>query len=94
MERRKNWVQKMTDGAELHGEVLPGVSLVELAGDRRVLIECHGGVTEYSREKICVKVRFGSICITGDCLEMTVMTKERLVISGIIGCIQVIRRRK
>ena len=33
---------------------LPGVPIVELAGDRRVLIENHRGVTEYGMERICV----------------------------------------
>ena len=33
--------------------VLPGQPVVELVGDRRVLIENHIGVTEYGTERIC-----------------------------------------
>lgn len=94
MERTKHWVQKLADGADLSGETIPGVPVVELAGERRVLIERHEGVTEYSREQICVKVRYGQVCVCGGCLELTRMTKEQLVISGRIDCVKLLRRGK
>ena len=93
MERAKHWVQKLADGADLSGEAIPGVPVVELAGERRVLIERHEGVTEYSREQICVKVKYGQVCVCGGCLELTRMTKEQLVISGRIECVKLLRRR-
>ena len=91
---RRNWVQRIADGADLASEPLPGVPVVELAGERRVLIERHGGVTEYSRDKICVKVRYGQVCICGCGLELTCMTRQQLVISGRVDGIQLIRRSK
>lgn len=94
MERTKHWVQKIADGADLAAEPIPGVPVVELAGERRVLIERHEGVTEYSREQICVKVCYGHICVCGRGLELSRMTKEQLVISGRIDCIKVLRRGK
>ena len=45
-------LQRLADGADLSAEPLPGQPIVEIAGDRRVLIENHFGVKEYSREKI------------------------------------------
>lgn len=94
MERTKHWVQKLADGADLPGETIPGVPVVELAGERRVLIERHEGVTEYSQDQICVKVKYGQVCVCGGCLELTRMTKEQLVISGRIDCVKLLRRRK
>ncbi len=91
MERR-NWMQKLVDGADLPAEPLPGVPVVEVAGECRVLIERHGGVTEYSRDRICVKVRYGTVCVCGCALELTRMTREQLVISGRIDCVQLQRR--
>ena len=44
-----NWMERMVERADLPGEALPGQPLVELLGERRVLIEHHGGVTEYGR---------------------------------------------
>ena len=92
MVQKKHWIRYLADGAELEGEPLPGVPVVELAGDSRVLIERHGGVTEYSRERIGVKVRYGTVCICGCALELTRMTREQLVISGRIDCVQLQRR--
>lgn len=33
--------QRLARDADIHGQPLPGVPIVELAGDRRVLIENH-----------------------------------------------------
>ena len=89
---RRNWMQKLADGADLSAEMLPGVPVVEIAGGNRVLIERHGGVTEYSRERICIKMASGNVCVCGCSLELTQMTREQLVISGRIDCVQLHRR--
>lgn len=87
-----DWLQRLTDQMDLTGEPLPGVPVVELAGDRRVLIERHGGVTQYSTQKICVKVRYGHVQVCGCNLELTRMTREQLVISGRIDAVHLLRR--
>ena len=87
-----NWVQRLADGADLMGETLPYVPIVEIAGDKRVLIEHHKGMTEYSRERICVKVHYGIVCICGCGLRLSQMTREQLVVSGQIDGIQLYRR--
>lgn len=92
MTQKGNWVQRVADGADLHGESLPGVPIIEIAGDRRVLIERHSGVVEYGSERIRIRVRYGVICIMGRGLELTRMTKQQLIISGQIDCIQLQRR--
>ena len=92
--QRGNWMQKLADDADLSSESMPGVPIVEIAGESRVLIERHCGMTEYSRERICVKVRYGHVCICGDGLELTRMCKEQLVISGRIDCVQIRRRAR
>lgn len=89
-----DWMQRLTDQMDLSGEPLPGVPVVELAGDRRVLIERHGGVTQYSREKICVKVRYGLVQVCGCGMELTRMTREQLVISGRIDSVHLLRRER
>ena len=68
--------------------------IVELAGDRRVLIENHLGVITYGKEKIIVKVKYGAVCICGCSLELTHMTKEQLVIFGTIQSISLHRRER
>lgn len=92
MGRGRSIWQKLAEEADLGGESTPGVPIVELAGDCRVLIENHFGVKEYSRERIAVKVKYGVICVCGCQLELMRMTAERLVISGRIDTVTLQRR--
>lgn len=93
MKQRRNFLQTIAEAAELHGEPLPRLPIIELAGDRRVLIENHRGVTEYSREIIRVQVGYGQVCICGGGLELARMTKEQLVISGRVDSVSLCRRK-
>ena len=94
MDRRSRILERLAKSADLPGEPIPGQSVVELAEDCRVLIENHNGVTEYGREKICVRVRFGSVEVCGCGLELARMTKDQLVITGRIHGIALHRRGK
>lgn len=92
MGRGEYFLQRLADGADLAMEPLPGQPIVEIAGDRRVLIENHIGVKEYSRERIGVKVKYGEVFVCGCGLELIRMTKEQLVISGRIDAVTIQRR--
>ena len=91
MKQRKGLLQTIMTAADLPSEPLPGLPLVELAGDHRVLIENHCGVTAYSDQEICVRVKYGQICISGNNLELLCMTKERLIIQGSIDGVQLFK---
>ena len=80
------------DRLDLPGESIPGQVLVEILGDSRVLIEHHRGVREYSRERIGVNVKYGILQVQGCGLELSRMTREQLIISGRIDCVQLLRR--
>lgn len=81
------WEQKT-----LSPEVIPGQPIVEIAGDRRVLVENHLGVAAYGSERILVNVSFGCICICGCNLEIMHMTKDQLIIYGRIHSVGLQRR--
>lgn len=83
---------RLAEEMDLPGEPVPGQPLVELAGDRRVLIECYCGVSQYSCEEICIKVSYGCIQVRGSCLELARMTGEQLVVTGRIDSITILRR--
>lgn len=70
---------------------LPGLPLAELAGDKRVLIENHQGVTEYGEERICVKVAFGILSVSGRELTLNSMSKQQLIICGSIDRLELDR---
>lgn len=84
--------QQLVDQASLSAGAMPGHPIVELSGDRRVLIEHHFGVKEYGRTRITVKMSYGQVSILGECLEILRMTKEQLVICGKIHEIHLQRR--
>ena len=87
----RDWVRRLTQGLE--GESLPGMTVAELAGDRRVLVEGHRGVTEYSPCRVTVKVGYGELSVTGCGLELRQMSKVHLVVCGRIDSIE-LRRKK
>ena len=68
--------------------------LVEIMGQSRVLIENHGGVMGYSRERILVRVGYGCVSVCGCGLELLRMTREQLVIRGKIEGVSLHRREK
>ncbi len=89
---RRNFWERVTRGLDLDTEPVPGLPLMELYGDHRVLIENHCGVLEYSDTVIQVKVKHGQICISGCGLKLALMSRERLIISGRIDSVQLIGR--
>lgn len=84
MTKGKDILRRLTREGALQDQPLPGLPIVELAGNRRVLIENHRGVREYSRERIGVKVKSGLVVVCGQGLELSRMTRELLVIRGTI----------
>ncbi len=79
---KKGMLERAIMGADLPGEAVPGLPLVEIMGEHRVLIENHRGVVGYGCTEICVKVKFGVIKVCGDGLMLSRMTKQQLIISG------------
>jgi sporulation protein YqfC len=90
---RRDWADRIACAADLQEEAIPGQTVVELFGDRRVLIEHHQGVTEYGKDRIGVRVRYGSICVCGQALELARMRTDQLVITGRIDSVVLSRRR-
>ena len=94
MAREHRLLQRLAEEMDLAGEPIPGQSILELAGDGRVLVENHLGITQYCCEKICVKVKFGHLAISGCNLELTRMTRDQLIITGRIDTVTVHRRKE
>lgn len=85
------WMRRLTMGMDLEGESLPGMTVTELAGDSRVLVEGHRGVTEYSTQRVTVKVGYGALSVLGRGLQLRQMSRERLVICGQIDALELRR---
>lgn len=89
MSRRKHVLSKMIQAADLDADLEPGLPILELAGDKRILIEKHLSVVAYSGEAICVKMRYGLVYISGCNLLIEKMSGEQLVVQGNIDCIRI-----
>ena len=83
--------EKVVLGAELPMECAPGLPLLEIIGNQRVLIENHQGVTAYGQNEIRVKVCFGQMCVSGADLKLACMSKHQLVIIGQIHGISIFK---
>ena len=92
MGKRQDFFYRLADSMELPGEPMPGQPVIEIAGDKRVLLENHFGVKEYCPERIAVKVKYGMVIICGCGLELKHMSSQQLVISGRINAVTLQRR--
>ena len=82
---------KLVLAADLRDEPIPGLPLVEIVDNRRVLIENHKGVLEYGDSAVRIRMKYGSLCIQGSNLELARMTKQQLVVVGCIEKVQLER---
>ena len=78
MEKR---IRQNVNGKRYFDHVV-GKTLIEIAGDRRVLVERHCGVLAYDSENICIKTTYGCVHVTGCNLCLSKMTDAVLAITG------------
>ena len=87
-----SWIQRMMERTEMMEEVFPGESIIEVVGEGRVLIEGHKGVSAYGGDRVCVKIRSGIAEICGSNLKLTRMNVNKLVITGSLDSVNLLRR--
>ena len=92
MDRGKNWLQSLAADENLHAELIPGIPVVEICDRSRVLIENHQGILAYGCREIQVRVRTGRICVCGENLKLSRMSKGKLVIAGNIRSVNLMGR--
>lgn len=84
MKQQRMLIRRLAKHMDPTALPLPGVPIIELTGDRRFLMENHGGVREYSSHRITVGVSYGLVAVEGSGLEICSMTAGCLVICGTI----------
>ena len=85
------WKERLLQQLSALPEPIPGMPLVEIAGQGRVLIENHRGVCCYGREEIRIRVNYGEITVRGCGLTLSRMSREAVVIKGRIDCVRLHR---
>lgn len=93
MRRTNHLFDRMSLAANVYSEAMPGVPLIEISGCHRFLLENHHGIIAYCDKEIRAKVSYGYVCICGSGLELAKMTKEQLVITGMITSVSLNCRR-
>jgi len=91
MKHNNKVVQKINANRDAIAESLQQIPVVEIAGDKRVLIENHNGVVEYGNERIGIKTAYGQLSVCGSCLQLVQITKEQLVILGEVDQVNLYR---
>lgn len=92
MKQRNPWTKKLSALYYDQVDTAPLQPILELCGERRLLIENHKGVKEYGQNKITVCVRYGVLTICGEGMRLCRMHGPQLVILGRIDQITVVRR--
>ena len=92
MGRKNRILELLADSTELETEPMPAQPIIEIAGEQRMLVENHRGVSAYSSERILINVEFGTVCVCGCGLRLLRMTREQLVIRGRIDTVSLQRR--
>lgn len=92
MKRSRKLLENMLDAVSLDTDLQPKIPVLELAGDRRVLIENHRSVIHYNLDKIIVQMDYGHVRISGCGLKLAKLGKEQLVITGRVDEIILCRR--
>lgn len=72
--------------------VLSLLPILELVGQRRLLIENHQGVLSYAPDEIKIKVSYGCITVVGNELQLMEMSRVKLAICGRIDTLQIFGR--
>lgn len=94
MASKFHWLRSVADHAELTDGILPGQTVVEVIGEGRVLVEGHNGVLEYNDCEVSTKVGYGVVKTIGCNLKLTVLDKDKLVVTGEVHRIELLRRTK
>lgn len=91
MKKEKRTILERIHNTQSRAEAFPSFPLVEIAGDCRVLIENHLGITQYDVETIKIKVKWGIYDISGENLTIAHMTKSKIVICGKIHSVSIVK---
>ena len=84
---RRKILRTITDQVGLHSEAVSGVTLLEISGDDRVLLENYLCILGYTDSLVRVRVEFGVYEISGCSLVISCIQKEQMVIYGRVDCI-------
>ena len=82
MGRMKELFSKMTERLELPRDAALGLPCIVMTGFHECTLDSHRGVLEYSDLQITAALPNGSVTVEGTGLEIRLMHRDRLTITG------------
>lgn len=86
----KQQLYREAEALGLPTEVM-GATLMELTGDRQLLLHGKKGIRSYSDTQIVVELRECAVEISGRSLKIVMMTGQELLLRGTIDCVRFLR---
>lgn len=80
--------QSIPEKIGLPAEVLPNAARVTVSGTSEAYIENHGGLKQLTDGLVEIRSRNGSCCIKGRDLKLAYMTKDKIVVRGLIVVVE------
>ena len=88
MKKLKAACEELSDRLKLPEEVLLGEAKISIIAGRKILIENHKGILEYTPENVVVNLGKAKLCLFGESFLVEAMNSAQLLISGRIQSAQ------
>ncbi len=85
---------KVAELFELPSEVVLDLPRLVLTGTEQLLVENHRGLQAYSRSEICLQTSLGVLRVSGEELDIKLITQDQVNIDGRIGKVEWDARRE
>ena len=87
MQGKGKKAELLADRLEIPADAL-GTPKLSICGRRRVLVENHCGIVEYTPELVRIAVRRGAVSVHGSGLTIARMTRRRVEVRGMIFSVE------
>lgn len=78
----KSLRRKIAEKIDMPADIIMDCALIRMSGNYEIFIENYKGILKYTDKKISVKTYPHNIFITGNSLEIKIITDELLCITG------------
>lgn len=85
MQRKRGLRDRLVSLLELPGDVMLNVARIVMVGDMELVVENHRGVTEYTPERVALRVPEGIMAIDGHELRIGAISPDQVIILGKIS---------
>ena len=75
-------LEKASRRLDLPSDIAAGLPRMELNGFCECSLDCHTGILEYEKHEIVVALNIGTVTIRGSGLELRLMQRDRLTVTG------------